>query len=152
MLAEWFWTGLGRKNLRRYLERPRKTNWVTIADRDSNGEHPVYNDDNFSARVFKVLYCWMAPCLCCEVACWGGTESVRNDRKSSVFISPWQCPAGIGCTPCSDPGVPSGYVDSWLGENISPANSPLLYEYWILPRMPTVSPISSTENIRSTDV
>ena len=30
----------------------------------------VYNDDNFPARVFKGLYPWMAPCLCCKVACW----------------------------------------------------------------------------------
>jgi len=27
-----------------------------IADRDANGEHPVYNDDNFRARAFEGLY------------------------------------------------------------------------------------------------
>jgi len=60
-----------------------------IADRDANGEHPVYNDDNFRARAFEGLYRWIAQYLCCKVACWGGSESITNDRKSSFVISSW---------------------------------------------------------------
>ena len=61
----------------------------TIADLGANGERYVYNDDNFRERVLTGLYRRMSPCLCCKVACWGGTESIRNDRMSSFVISPW---------------------------------------------------------------